>query len=223
MTPSVISPFFVKYMAAWVSFCVAAAILVVRDKKRLFPEWRSYWGFLIVPWKLCLFAIAFAFVTFAGRYTNDESWDSVTGSGMSILTFLTAPWSVGIIYQVLIGRRPFRYLIIAIALLLFSSSWFYDAYLLIRDGAYTPRWAGNLMLSPIIYLAAGILWNLEAREDRDFGDQEGIRLSFVRMDWPNRPINTRFEPLILVSIPLIAAAAFVIVAFVDWNYSIFGK
>ncbi|MGO9935590.1 MAG: hypothetical protein ACLPV8_27795 [Steroidobacteraceae bacterium] len=223
MTPSVISPFFMKYMAAWVSFCVAAAILVVKDKNRLFPEWRSYWGFLIVPWKLCLFGIAIAFVTFAGRFTNDESWDWVTGSGMSVLTFLTAPWSVGIIYQVLIGRRPFRYLIIAIALLLFSSSWFYDAYLLIRDGAYTRRWAGNLMLSPIIYLAAGILWNLEAKEDRDFSDQEGIRLSFVRMDWPSRPIDTRFEPLILVSIPLIVAAAFVIVAFVDWNYSIFGK
>jgi hypothetical protein len=156
MTPSLISPFFVKYIAAWVSFCLAAVILTVRDKRTLFPEWRSYVVFLFVPWKLCLFAIAFVFVTFAGRYTNDESWDWVTGSGMSLLTFLTAPWSVGTIYQVLVGRRPLRYLVIAIALLLFSSSWFYDAYLLIRDGAYTRRWAGNLMLSPIIYFAAGI-------------------------------------------------------------------
>lgn len=222
MTPS-LSPFFLIYVASWVSFCAAAVVLLVRDRTRLLPEWRSYLGFLFVPWKLCLFAIAFAFVTFAGHYTNDESWDWVTGSGMSILTFLTAPWSVGVVYQVLHGRRPFPYLVIAIALLLFSSSWFYDAYLLIRDGGYTRRWAGNLMLSPIIYLAAGALWNLEAIEEHDFSDRGGIRLSFVRVDWPSRPINTRFEPLILVSIPLIVVAAFVIVAFVDWNFNIFGK
>jgi hypothetical protein len=79
------------------------------------------------------------------------------------------------------------------------------------------------MLSPIIYLAAGTLWNLEAIEEHDFSDREGIRLSFVRVDWPSRPINTRFEPLILVSIPLIVVAAFIIVAFVDWNFNIFGK
>jgi hypothetical protein len=202
---------------------VAAVILIARDKKGLIPEWRRYLGFLLVPWKLGFFAIAFAFVTFAGRYTNDESWDWVTGSGMSILTFLTAPWSVGIVYQVLVGRRPLPYLVIAIALLLFSSSWFYDACLLVRDGVYTRRWAGNLMLSPIIYLAAGVLWNLEAKEEQAFGDRGGVRLSFVRMDWPSCPIDTRFEPLILVSIPMIVVAVFVIVAFVDWNFSIFSK
>jgi hypothetical protein len=222
MTPS-LSRFFLIYIASWATFCVAAVILFARDQKRLIPEWRRYLGFLLVPWKLGVFAIAFAFVTFAGRYTNDESWDWVTGSGMSMLTFLTAPWSVGIVYQVLVGRRPLPYLVIAIALLLFSSSWFYDAYLLLRDGVYTRRWAGNLMLSPIIYLAAGVLWNLEAKEEQDFGDQGGVRLSFVRMDWPSRPINTRFEPLILASIPLIVVAVFVIVAFVDWNFRIFSK
>jgi len=220
MTSS-LSRFFLIYIASWVTFCVAAVILFARDQKRLIPEWRRYLGFLLVPWKLGLFAIAFTFVTFAGRYTNDESWDWVTGSGMSILTFLTAPWSVGVVYQVMVGRRPLPYLVIAIALLLFSSSWFYDAYLLVRDGVYTRRWAGNLMLSPIIYLAAGFLWNLEAKEDHNLGDREGIRLSFLRTDWPSRPINTRFEPLILVSIPLIVVAVFVIVAFVNWNFSIF--
>jgi hypothetical protein len=61
-----------------------------------------------------------------GRYTNDETWDWVTGSGMAILTFLTAPWSIGLIYLVFVGRRPVRYLVVALALLLF----------------YTGRWAG---------------------------------------------------------------------------------
>ena len=83
-----ISPFFVKYMAIWTSFCLVAVLILVWDRKRVLPEWREYLSFLCVPWKLCLFVPAFLFVTFAGRYTNDETWDLVTGSGMAILTFL---------------------------------------------------------------------------------------------------------------------------------------
>jgi hypothetical protein len=216
-------PFFVKYTAAWVSCCLLAALILVWDRKRLRPEWREYLRFLCVPWKLWVFAPAFLFVTIAGRYTNDETWDFVTGSGMSLLTFLTAPWSIGLIYQVLAGRRPLRYLVVAIALLLFSSSWFYDAYLFWRDGVYTPRWAGNLILSPFIYLAAGLLWNLEAKDRHDFRDPWDFRLSFVRADWPHRPADTRFAPLILVSIPLILTAAFILVAFVGWNLGVFRR
>src|ERR1700730_15490881 len=179
------SPFFVKYLAAWALFCVVAVWILVWDRKRLVPEWREDLRFLCVPWKLWLFVPALVFVTFAGRYTNDERWDWVTGSGMAILTFLAAPWVVGLIYQVFVGRRPLRYLLVALALLLFSSSWFYDAYLLWRDGAYTGRWAGNLMLSPFIYVAAGMLWNLEAKESGGFHDNSSFPLSFARADWPN--------------------------------------
>lgn len=217
MTAAGISPFFVKYIALWASFCIAAVSVLLLDRKRLIPEWREYWHFLTVPWKLCVFVPAFLFVTFAGRYTNDETWDVVTGSGMAILTFLTAPWVVGLIYQVLVGRRPVRYLVVAIALLLFSSSWFYDGYLLWRDGVYTRRWLGNLMLSPFIYVAAGMLWNLEAKESADFREGAGFRLSFMRADWPKRPVDTRFGPLVLISIPFIVIAAFGLVAFVGWK------
>lgn len=212
-----ISPFFVKYIVIWAAFCFLTVAILVWDRKRLVSEWREYWRFLAVPWKLWLFVPSFLFVTFAGRFTNDETWDVVTGSGMAILTFLTAPWVVGLIYQVFVGRRPWRYLIVALALLLFSSSWFYDAYLLWRDGAYTGRWFGNLMLSPVIYLAAGLLWNLEAKPGAGFYDDSGIRLSFVREDWPSRAVDTRFGPLVLVSIPFILIGAFVLVEFVDWK------
>ena len=206
-----IPAFYVRYVACWVAFCVLAAAILVVDRDRVRPEWRKYLGFLCVKWKLALFVPAFLFVTFAGRYTDDETWDIVTGSGMSILTFLTAPWSVGLVYQVRAGRRPWRYLVVAAALLLFSSSWFYDGYLLWRDGAYTLRWAGNLQLSPIVYVAAGLLWNLEAK------GRWGFRLSFMNSDWPSRPADTRFLPLVLVSIPLILIAAFVLVAYVGWK------
>jgi hypothetical protein len=108
-----VSPFFLKYIAIWTAFCLIAAGILVWDRKRLVSEWREYSRFLSVPWKLCLFAPALIFVTFAGRYTNDETWDPVTGAGMAILTFLTAPWSIGLMYQVLVGRRSARYLIVA--------------------------------------------------------------------------------------------------------------
>jgi hypothetical protein len=140
---------------------------------------------------------------------------------MALLTFLTAPWAIGLIYQVFVGRRPVRYLVVALALLLFSSSWFYDGYLLWRDGMYTRRWAGNLMLSPFIYVAAGLLWNLEAKPRAGFHDDSGFQLSFLRADWPKRPVDTRFGPIMLVSIPLILIAAFVLVEFVGWNVGLF--
>src|SRR6185312_8959265 len=141
----------------------------------------------------------------------------VTGAGMSLLTFLTAPWSIGLIYQVFAGRRPLRYLIVASALLFFSSSWFYDGYLLWRDGAYTSRWWANLILSSIIYVAAGMLWNLEAKEHWNFLDGSDVRFSFVRPDWPHRSSNSRFASLIPALIPLIVIAAFILVASVGWN------
>jgi|HubBroStandDraft_2_1064218.scaffolds.fasta_scaffold16260_4 hypothetical protein len=217
MNAAGISPFFVKYIAIWTSFCLVALLILAWDRKRLLPEWREYWRFLCVPWKVCLFVPAFFFVTFAGRLTDDETWDWVTGSGMAILTFLTAPWVVGLIYLVFVGRRPARYLVVALALLLFSSSWFYDGYLLWRDGAYTGRWLGNLVLSPFIYMAAGLLWNLEAKPRVGFHDDSGFQLSFVREDWPSPPVDTRFGPILFVSIPLILIAAFVLVAFVNWQ------
>jgi hypothetical protein len=223
MTAFNISPFFVKYIAIWISCCLAAVFILVWNRKRVRSEWRQYLSFLCVPWKLCLFVPAFLFVTFAGRYTNDETWDVVTGSGMALLTFLTAPWSIGSIYQVLIGRRPLRYLVVAMVLLLFSSSWFYDAYLLWRDGVYTSRWAGNLMLSPFIYVAAGLLWNLEAKDSGGFREGWEFGFSFARADWPSRPVDTRFAPLILPSIPFIVIAAFVLVAFVGWKFGMFGQ
>jgi hypothetical protein len=48
-------------------------------------------------------------------------------------------------------------------------------------------------------------------------------ISFVRPDWPARPADTRFAPLILASIPFILIAAFVMVAFVGWNLGVFGR
>lgn len=204
-------PRLIWYVAGWLSFCLLAIGILVHDRHRVQVEWNGYWNYLTMRWKVCSFALAFAFVTFAGRFTDDETWDVITGGGMSLLTFITAPWCVGLLYQVFTGRRARRYLIVALAMAFFSSSWFYDGYLLLRDGSYTTRWWSNLMLSPILYLAGGLLWSLEAR------GRFGFRLGFVRPDWPSRPTETRILPILLASIPLVLVAGFILIAFVQWT------
>jgi hypothetical protein len=50
-----------------------------------------------------------------------------------------------------------------------------------------------------------------------------VQFSFSRADWPKRPTDTRFEPLIVVSIPVIVIAVFVLVAFVGWKFGVFRR
>ncbi len=203
--------FLIKYLICWLSFCLFAGFLCYRYRKDLISELPNYRSLIFIKWKLVTFSIAFIFVTFAGHFTDDETWDIISGGGMSVLTFFTAPWAVGTTYKVLRGQRPFTYLIIAAALTLFSASWFYDGYLLLRDGSYTGRWIGNLILSPIIYVCAGLLWNLEA-------SGHWFRFSFLRLDWPKPPEDRSFWPILIISIPLILVAAYVLIAFVGWRF-----
>jgi len=202
--------FFVGYTACWMLFCALAVAIALKERKSLAAEWPQYLRFLCVPWKLIVFVPAFLFVTFAGHFTDDETWDVVTGGVMSFLTFLTAPWAIGVIYQVRRGKRALYFIVIAVALCLFSTSWFYDFYLFLRDGHYTSRWLGNLMLSPFMYLMAALLWNLEAKG-------AWPTLSFLRPDWPEPPIDRRFAPLFIVALPLVASAGVALVCFVGWH------
>jgi hypothetical protein len=49
---------------------------------------------------------------------------------------------------------------VALCLWLFSASWSYDLYLLLRDGSYPVTWLANLFASSLLYLSAGLFWNL---------------------------------------------------------------
>jgi hypothetical protein len=205
------TPFLRCYVAGWVSFCLLAIGLASRDRQIRALRANDVVRFLSTPWKLALFVPAILFTTFAGHFTDDETWDVVSGGGMSVLTVLTAWWSVGTIARVVRRAAPARHLPFAVALTLFSSSWFYDGYLLLRDGAYTARWLGNLVLSPTIYACAGLVANLELRDGR-------LSLAFTRSDWP-RPMSPspRAWPLLLASVPFVLVAAYFLVGFVGWR------
>jgi hypothetical protein len=207
-----VTPFLTGYLASWVAFCLLAAGVALTSVRVSVHDAAA---FLRAPWKLVLFVPAVVFVTFAGRFTDDETWDVVSGGGMALLTFLTSWWSVGVAVRALRRLVPLRYLVVALAVTLFSSSWFYDGYLLLRDGSYTCRWLGNLLLSPTIYLCAGVVLNLELRDGR-------VGVAFSRPDWPRPlpPSDVRAAwPLLLAAAPLVIVAGYFLVGFVGWRLS----
>lgn len=196
------------YVLAWSAFCLVAVGIASR---RVELRWREVVAFLGVPWKLALFVPAILCVTFAGRFTDDETWDVVNGAMMSILTFLTSWWSVGAAAKIVRRQLPPILLVVVVAVTLFSSSWCYDAWLFIRDGRYSDRWLGNLLLSPTIYLCAGLVLNLEMRDGK-------LAFAFGRSDWP-RPVATGLKwPIVLVALPLVAIAVWFLVGFVGWHF-----
>lgn len=141
-------------------------------------------------------------------YTGDPTWDYVDASFMSVLTFITAPWSVGIIVRSLKSKSFNKALVLAICLWMFSASWSYDLYLLIRDGHYPSTWFPNIFASSFLYISAGLLWNLDWRVGR------GITFSFLGEDWFFIEKSFSFRKIIFMSLPFMAMAFIAIVSFI---------
>jgi hypothetical protein len=126
---------------------------------------KEYLIFLSSPWKLVSFVFATVCFSVLSRYANDPTWDIPETIIMASLTFSTAPWAVGVIYRAIYKQEVHRYEIYtALCIWLFSASWSYDLYVWIWLGSYPLSWSGNLMISPILYLFAGMFWNLESRK-----------------------------------------------------------
>ena len=71
-------------------------------------------------------------------YTGDPTWDYVDAPMMAILTFFSAPWVMGVLYNV--RRTPVAHLLVAASLWMLSASWCYDGYQLLL------LWASPFML-----------------------------------------------------------------------------
>ncbi|MCV9964232.1 hypothetical protein OIU34_20310 [Pararhizobium sp. BT-229] len=203
---------FQAYLFVWASVTAIALVVAIADR-RVAADLRPYLKFLCMPWKIAVLVPAALFVTFAGRFAFDDTWDTVTGGGMSALAYLTAPWAVGTAYLVAVRQRPLHHGVIAVVTCLFSASWFYDAWLLYRDGYYSPMWLPNLLLSPFLYVAGGLLWNLEV-------DADGRSMfGFFRKDWPARPEHRQTGRwLALVCLPPVLVVATVLLFCVTWRF-----
>ncbi len=174
-------PFFKIYIACWSLACLAALALYLRNPGELVISGRGYWHFLVEPWKFRAFAVAGLVITLVAPYTGDPTWDYVDGGFMSVLCYATAPWVAGTLYRIARGKVGWTEGYVAVCAWLFSASWSYDIYLVWRDGAYPVTWLPNVLASSLIYLCAGLFWNLEWEPER------GVIFSFMKDDWPVRP------------------------------------
>ncbi|HZR70541.1 MAG TPA: hypothetical protein VFB01_15975 [Burkholderiales bacterium] len=196
-------PFLAAYMAVWGAACAAAVAIVARDPGAfpfLAPEYRRFLG---VRWKVLTFAVAAVGLTGVAPYTGDPTWDYVDAAFQSVLTFIGAPWAVGTLYLFLRRAARPKQAFVAACVWMFSASWSYDLYILVRDGRYPDTWAINIVASSVLYLAAGLLWNLDWRPGR------GVTFAFLEPEWLAVRTGTAFVRVLGYALPfmLIAAAS----------------
>jgi hypothetical protein len=194
----------VAYTAVWMLACAAAVVVAVKRRRELVILTPAYWRFLAIPWKLATIALATGSLVILAPYAHDPSWDRVDATVMSLLTFATAPWVVAVLDRRRRGAVDGAVTYVAVCLMMFVSSWFYDLYLFVRDGGvYPPTWLGNLFVGPLLYVAGGVFWNLEAGE-------HAWQVAFRQPGWPRVPGGTDLSRIArpALALMLLAAAAF---------------
>ncbi|MCH8867148.1 MAG: hypothetical protein IID58_09885 [Proteobacteria bacterium] len=202
-----ITPPFIAYLIGYSLACVTAVFLMFRVRQELVLFQPAYWRFLRSPWKLVTFAIAALAMTIMAPYTGDPTWDYVDASFMSIATFLTAPWAVATLF--LAGRRqvPGIHIYIAVCVWMFSVSWAYDVYILLKHGYYPPTWLPNIVLSSILYFAAGLFWNLQRKDGR------GVVFGFMEPGWPDAANELGFRRVAWFAVPIMILVTVLIAPF----------
>jgi hypothetical protein len=166
------------YMGLWGLATLLAVVVAFRRRKALSILSRGYGRGLARPWKLVTFGLAAGFFVVIAPYSGDPTWDAVDASLMSVLTYLTAPWSVGTLYRAVRRREGLASIYVALTAWMFSASWCYDGWLVLRDGRYPPTWASNVLASSILYLSAGLFWSVTHATGR------GVVFGFMLDAWP---------------------------------------
>ncbi|GFO56096.1 hypothetical protein GMSM_31030 [Geomonas sp. Red276] len=196
------------YVTAYSLITVTAFILIglKRDACTLLQP--GYRRFLAVPWKVSTFLLGAVGTSVIAPYTGDPTWDYFDAFFMATFTFLSAPWAVGVIWKTIRRQGRAWELYCALCLWLFSASWSYDLYILLRDGSYTPMWLENLYASSFLYFLAGLFWNLEWRAGR------GVTFAFLHDGWPARPERHSVGRIIWYILPVSLVVAWLFMEFV---------
>lgn len=165
------------YLFSWIVFCFVNFYFLIKNPSEFTLTSTPYLKFLLRPWKIVTFIVATLGIILIAPYTGDPTWDYIDAALMSILTFVTAPWSIGTLYRGIKFKVVNKSEILAVCLWMFSASWSYDLYLLLRDGYYPYTWFSNIIASSILYVCAGLFWNLDWRMNR------GVTFSFLEKNW----------------------------------------
>jgi len=199
--------FFVTYVTLWGLACLIAVVLMIRVGTDLELFQRAYWAGLFQGWKLVSFLVAATGLIVIAPYTGDPTWDYVDATFMSVLTYATAPWVVATCYLTIRGMRRYVHAYIAICVWMFSASWSYDLYLVVRDGYYPFTWFPNIFASSVLYLSAGLLWSLENVEGR------GVIFGFMDPSWPSVSEAGKFTRVVWYALPFMILVTAMIVPF----------
>ncbi|MBW1856011.1 MAG: hypothetical protein JRJ00_15255 [Deltaproteobacteria bacterium] len=140
-------------------------------------------------------------------YTGDPTWDFFDAFFMSVLTYLTAPWAMGALYNVARRKLNPSQAFVALCLWMFSASWSYDLYLVLRDGAYPITWFSNIFASSVLYISAGLFWNLDWIQGR------GMTFAFMENNWPYSTSGAAFSKIVWIALPFMALVSFLILYF----------
>ncbi len=202
-----LTPAFSAYLIGYSLACVIAAVWMVHERDSLLLFRADYRRYLSSPWKLVTFAVAATAMTIMAPYTGDPTWDYVDAAFMSILTFLTAPWAIATLFLALKGQARMSHVYIAICVWMFSVSWAYDVYILLKHGYYPPTWLPNIILSSILYFAAGLMWNLQRKEGR------GVVFGFMESGWPDPARELGFRQIVWFALPIMILVTFMIAPF----------
>jgi len=202
-----VETFFYIYITTWALACVVALAIYLQDRRSFCFMSGEYWRFLLEPWKLVTFGIAWFGLTLIAPYTGDSTWDYVDASFMSVLTFTTAPWVIGVLYKSVRGELPLKQAYVAACAWMFSVSWSYDLYLVLRDGDYPVTWLINIPASSVLYVSAGLLWNLEWQPNR------GVIFAFMREEWPTPCVHSRLGRIVWAALPFMLIAACAVLSF----------
>jgi hypothetical protein len=204
--------FFKIYLASWSLACIIAIFLMFKLRHELDLFQKTYWNGLFQSWKLITFLIATAGLTLIAPYSGDWSWDYVDAIFMSVFTYTSAPWVLGTLFLAIKRKRNFATAYIAICLWMFSASWSYDLYILIRDGSYPMTWFANIFASSSLYIAAGFFWNLEYIKDR------GVVFGFMEANWPSISSERKFKKVALYALLFMLIPTVIIVSFPYLQY-----
>lgn len=179
-----------------------ALLAVALRRPRYVLAQPAYTRWLLRPWRLLTFLPALVGIVVIAPYTGDPYWDAVDASVMALATFATAPWAVGSFWRWQTTRID--ELAAAVVLMLFSASWSYDGWILLRDGVLPLTSLDNLLASTCLYLFAGFFWNLDGRDGRaDWAPRRAawpeVEAGGFRAVWPLAGVVMVFIALLMLS------------------------
>ena len=203
-----LTPAFTAYLTAYSFACIVAAFLMYRERNSLILFQQNYRRYIMSTWKIVTFVIAATGMIIIAPHTGDPTWDYFDAAFMSILTYITAPWSVGTLYLAFNRKVKPSHAYIAVCVWMFSASWAYDIYILIKHGYYPPTWLPNIILSSILYLAAGTMWNLQQK------DRRGVVFGFMESGWPDVNHELGFRQISWFALPIMILVTLMIAPFI---------